>query len=152
MPYEVQVKELPEQLALTVHGRASMATISAEISKAFGVLATAMNAEGVQVVGPPFALYPAEVTAEWDFTLCLPVAPGATPIPGVQLETIPGDTCASTMHKGSYERLGDAYGAMQSWMVANGKKPIGPCREVYLSDPATVPPDEMLTEVNWPFA
>jgi effector-binding domain-containing protein len=150
MAYEVQVKELPSLLALTVHGRASMATIGAEIGKAFATLFASMAATGAQPAGPPFGLYPAEVTAEYDFTLCIPVAAEATATGGVGLEEIPGGAVASTLHRGSYATLGDAYGAVQAWMVAHGKKPVGPCREIYLTGP-DVPPEELLTEIDWPF-
>ncbi len=36
-------------------------------------------------------------------------------------------------------------------MVANDKKPSGPCREVYLNEQGSVPDGELITEVYWPF-
>jgi effector-binding domain-containing protein len=35
-------------------------------------------------------------------------------------------------------------------MAANGKRPAGPPREVYLNEPGAVPDAELLTEVDWP--
>ena len=149
MAHDVQVKEISPQLALTVHERASLATIGEVIRAAF---ATIMKcAPSAQFVGPPFALYPAEVTAQFDVVICAPTAPGAVAAAGVALEEIPGGTMASTIHKGPYSSLGTAYGAVQAWIVANGKKPVGPCREVYLNAPGEVPDDELLTEIDWPF-
>lgn len=151
MAPEVHVKEIPVQLALTVHDRTSLADVSEVIGRAFTAIMACAQA-GAQFAGPPFALYPAEVTAEFDVVVCMPVAPAAPTVPGVSLEEIPGGTFASTVHKGPYSKLGAAYGAVQAWMVANGKKPLGPCREVYLTDPDSVPEDEVLTEIDWPFA
>lgn len=151
MAYDVQVKELPAQLAVTFHTRSSMATISEVLGEAFAAIMASVKETGAQVAGPPFALYPSEVTAEFDVVVCVPVAPRATTTGAVRLEEIPGGTVVSTLHRGPYARLGDAYGALQAWMVVNGKKPSGPCREVYLTEAGAVPEDDLLTQIDWPF-
>jgi effector-binding domain-containing protein len=149
--YDVKIKELPAQLALTFHTRSSMAAIGETLGEAFTAIMASAEATGAQYAGPPFALYPSEVTAEFDVVVCMPVAPGASATADVRLEEVAGGTLAGTLHEGSYERLGDAYGALQAWMVANGKKPSGPCREVYLNEVGLVPDDDLLTEIDWPF-
>lgn len=151
MVYDVQVKEVPPHLALTVRKRVSMATISEGLGEAFGAIMASAKTSGARFVGPPFALYPAEVTAEFEAVICMPIAPGATATEGVAVEEIAGGPVATTLHKGAYSGLGAAYGAVQAWIVANGKKPVGPCREVYLNEPGHVPDDELLTEIDWPF-
>jgi len=108
-------------------------------------------ASGARFVGPPFVLYPAEVTAEFEAAICMPVAAGATAMEGVALEEIAGGTVATTLRMGAYSGPGAAYGAVQAWIIANGKKPVGPCREVYLNKPGRVPDGELLTEIDWPF-
>ncbi len=151
MPYDVQVKDLPHQFALTVRKRASMGTISEALGQAFAAIMECAAATGAQYAGPPFALYPAEVTAEFEVVVCMPVAPGATAAGDVAAEEIAGGTVASATHRGPYSGLGSAYGALQAWMVANDKKPSGPCREVYLNEQGSVPDGELITEVYWPF-
>jgi effector-binding domain-containing protein len=32
----------------------------------------------------------------------------------------------------------------------NGRETAGPMRDVYLTDPEQVPPEEYLTEIQWP--
>lgn len=39
---------------------------------------------------------------------------------------------------------------MNGWIAGHGHPPAGPPRERYLNDPDEVPPDELLTEVQWP--
>lgn len=151
MAYEIQIKELPPQFALTFHTRSSMGTISEKLGEAFTAIMTAAEQTGARFAGPPFALYPSEVTAEFEVVVCLPVMTGVTGLGHVTAEEVPGGIVVSTVHRGPYSRLGDAYGALQSWMVANGKKPATPCREVYLNEPGHVPDDELLTEIDWPF-
>jgi len=152
MDYEVKQKELPAQLALTVRKRVTMATIAQAMGEAFGAIMAHVEAGGAQYAGPPFSLYPGEMAEEYDVVVCMPVAPGATAGPGVGLEEVPGGAVACTMHKGPYAAVGEAYGALQAWMTANGKQPGAPAREVYLNEPGAVPDAELLTEVDWPIA
>jgi len=152
MAYEVELKDIPAQLALTVRKRVTMATIAEAMGEAFGAIMAHVEAGGAQYAGPPFALYPGEIGDEFDVVICMPVAPGATAGPGVDLEEVPGGTVACTLHKGSYSAIGEAYGALQAWMAANGKYPGAPAREVYLNEPGAVPDGELLTEVDWAIA
>jgi effector-binding domain-containing protein len=152
MEYQVTTKDLPAQMALTVRKRVTMATIGPAMGEAFGAIMAHAEAGGAQYAGPPFALYPGEMGDEFDVVLCMPVAPGATAGPGVDLEEVPGGTVACTMHRGPYSGVGAAYGAVQTWMAANGRQPGGPPREVYLNEPGAVPESELLTEIDWPIA
>ena len=53
---------------------------------------------------------------------------------------------------GPYDQVGEAYAALDAWVAENGRQVIGPPREVYLNDPQTTAPEELLTEVVWPLA
>ena len=152
MDYEIVQKELPAQLALTVRKRVAMATIGAAMGEAFGAIMAHVEAGGAQYAGPPFSLYPDEMADEFDVVICMPVAPGATAGPGVDLEEVPGGTVAGTLHAGPYGTVGEAYAALQAWMAAHGKRPGTPARETYLTEPGTVPDSELLTEVSWTLA
>ena len=152
MAYEIELKDLPAQLALTVRKRVTLATIAQAMGEAFGAIMAHVEAGGAQHAGPPFALYPGEMADEFDAVICIPVAPGATAGPGVDLEEVPGGTVTWTIHKGPYSAVGEAYGALLAWMAANGKRPGAPAREVYLNEPGSVRADELLTEADWPLA
>jgi effector-binding domain-containing protein len=149
---EVVIKEIPDQQALTVTRHVSMAQVAEGMGEAFGALMGHAQASGAQFTGPPFCYYPGEVGEEFDIVVCMPVAPGAQAGAGVALETVPGGTCASAMHQGSYSSMEQTYNALQAWMAANGKRPAGPPREVYLNDPSQVAESELLTEIDWPVA
>ena len=152
MAVDIVIKEIPDQLALTVRKRVSLATIAQAMGEAYGAIMGHAEASGAQYAGPPFCYYPDEVVEEFDVVVCMPVAPGATAGPGVDLETVPGGTAASTVHVGPYSALEPTYAALREWMAANGRRPAGPPREVYLNDPATVPASDLLTEIDWPVA
>ena len=64
---------------------------------------------------------------------------------------LPPCLCATTIHKGPYSGLPDAYGAIVSWMNANGYKMSGMPYEIYVKAHFdNVPPDEWVTEIFFP--
>ncbi|MEI7769192.1 MAG: MerR family transcriptional regulator [Chloroflexales bacterium] len=66
----------------------------------------------------------------------------------VQVYTLPGGTVASTIHRGPWEGLSQAYAALMVWLQASGYTPSGASRELYLQQGAT--PDANVTEVQIP--
>ena len=64
-----------------------------------------------------------------------------------------GDLLACAIHRGDYTQIGAAFAALGRWMLVSGYESIGPCREVYLRDPAhTNDPAEYVTEIQYPVA
>jgi len=65
---------------------------------------------------------------------------------------IPGGDYAVTIHRGPYENLEKTYMQVYGqWLPASGREPDArPCYEVYLNDPQSTAPEELLTEINMP--
>lgn len=51
---------------------------------------------------------------------------------GVEVHVLPPATMATTVHKGAFNNLGQAYDALMKWIDANGYRIAGSCREVYV--------------------
>lgn len=81
-------------------------------------------------------------------TLDRPVTPE---IP-VLVDTLPGGDYAIITHQGPYEKLEDTYKAvMGQWLPQSGREfRNSPSFEVYRNDPATTPPEELLTDIHVP--
>ena len=152
MADEVEVRQVPAQLALVVHTSATPETIGARMGEAFGVLMAHAGATGATFAGPPFGVYPEMPEGEFAFSVCMPVAPGATAGGGVELEEVPAVEAASLVHRGPYTGVGETWGRLMAWPPAHGRVPGGPAREVYLNDPSVAAPDELLTELLLPLA
>jgi len=149
---DIQVRQLPAQLALTVRRRVKMNELAASMAEAFRTLMQHAATTGAQFVGPPFTLYP-EMPAEWvTFVVCMPVAPGAVAGDGVKLEELPAVEAATLLYKGPYDAMEPTWRHLVEWVGASDRQPGGPMREVYLNDPATVLPEELLTELVAPLA
>lgn len=152
--YEITVKEVPEQPVLMVRKQATMEGIGDAMGQAFGEIMGYMGKAGVAPTGPPLCLYSEDFdpATGGEMQICMPVAPGAAGEGAVEATVLPGGRMASTMHRGPYDTLGQAYTAVIAWVEEQGHRPAGPMRDVYLTDPDHTAPDEYLTEVLWPIA
>jgi effector-binding domain-containing protein len=88
---------------------------------------------------------------EWEMWLTLPNTiaerpPAAPDRPGIK--TLPAERVAAVVNKGPHEQAQDAYQALFSWLKERKLRPLGPIRELYISDPDKVPESEMLTEIS----
>lgn len=75
-----------------------------------------------------------------------------TPAGGVQRIIIPGGRYVVFTHKGPYEKLGETYGYiygeyLPKGEVADDSKARGGMFEIYLNDPDTTKPEDLLTEL-----
>jgi DNA-binding transcriptional MerR regulator len=81
---------------------------------------------------------------------CAAFDPPAPPLPHGVIDELPGGPMAWLTHRGSYEELGVAYHALHAWVQEHGHEPRSLVREIYLNDPADVPPEALLTELWLP--
>ncbi|MBE0417096.1 MAG: GyrI-like domain-containing protein [Coriobacteriia bacterium] len=129
-----------------------------QIPLAMGILYSWVSGRGLEAVGMPMGVYltdPAsapESEAIWE--VWAPVADdveeSGPDAKGLGIKKLPAMTVASVLHHGPYESIGPTYEALGAWAVEQGYLVAGPPREVYMSDPATVPPEKYLTEVQFP--
>jgi len=128
------------------------------IGDSFGKLYGWIGEKGYVPAGPPMGVYfnaPGQVPeSELAWELAAPlagdVAPSGPDERGISVKKVEGAEVASTMHKGPFEQVGTTYGALVAWIMENGYEIVGPSTEVYLSNPAETPPEELLTEVTFP--
>ncbi len=129
-----------------------------QIPAAFGRLIGWIGSKGYAPAGPPFGIYyddPAQVSSsdlkwELDFPINSQVSPEGPDAEGLGVKRFEGGLYAFAVHKGPYDEVGPVYGAVAAWTGENGYVIAGPPQEVYLSDPNSTPPDDLLTEIRFP--
>jgi effector-binding domain-containing protein len=102
--------------------------------------------------GPPLAVIAepdtdglAQIEVGW------PVAAGAEPPAPLEAVTYPRARAVVHQHVGPYERLHEAYVALERAMAAAELRPAGPARESYMTNPEEEPDREKwVTEIVWP--
>ncbi len=125
-----------------------------EVPILLGEIVGFIMAKGMQMMGPPFAVYlnsPNEVPVEeLMYEVGMPFAGEATEEGRVKIKTMPEQLVLSTIHKGPYSECGMALGALIQYAFKNGYEIVGPPMETYISDPNETPERDLLTEESFP--
>lgn len=156
MTYSITKQEVSPQAVLVVRRRVKRSEIAATIAEVLPRVFLYAQQNGIALAGLPFTRY---VEAELDLLTIEPgmrVAGAWTPTSSegeVVPDTLPGGPAATTMHTGPYDKLHEAYVAIEQWMKAEGLVAAGAPWESYVTDPAEYPdPKDWKTEVFWPVA
>ncbi|MGN9786149.1 MerR family transcriptional regulator [Nonomuraea sp. ZG12] len=98
---------------------------------------------GIRLVG----LFPMDLGEVVEVEVACVLAAGVA-LPGeVREGVLPGGQFASATHVGPYDQIGLTVHAVLAWSAERRLRVGGPIREVYVSDPAVTPVDELVTEV-----
>jgi effector-binding domain-containing protein len=148
--YDVVLKSVEP---LTVASVREVLPTYGDVDRLFNELGAFVRQPGVKAIGPWFAIWHDEEYRERDvdgeaFVGLASSAPGSEKVRVYELPGVPH--MASTIHKGGYHSLGDAYQAALRWIEASGCRISGPSRELYLQGPHGAGPDEYVTEIQFP--
>jgi len=108
---------------------------------------------GLKITGPPMTLYLDAEYREKDATVeCAVPVSGRIVVsdPAMEIATLPGGKVLSLIHKGPYSGLHNAWSRIGMYLEQREFAIIPPPRELYLNDPAAVPEEELLTEIQIP--
>lgn len=142
--YEIEVKEAGEQVLVTQRHKMSVE----EFGTYYGKIYEKIAREHLSVNGVVMAIYHDQ---EFDPAYSdIELAVGITEKEKADF-VMPGKLCATTIHRGAYSGLPDAYGAIVAWINANGYKMDGMPYEIYLKTHFdNLPPEEWVTEIYFP--
>ena len=154
MAYSIIKKELEPQPVLIVRRRVKRSEIAATIAEVLPHILIYAQQNGIALAGLPFTRYvemgPGLVTMEPGMHV---TSTGAASQGDIIADTLPGGPAATSVHAGPYDKLTDAYAAIEQWMEAEGLIAAGAPWECYLNDPSDYPdPKYWKTEVFWPVA
>ena len=152
---EPSVKEVPETRVISKRDTGVIGvTIGRLIGELMGVIHMPENqANYVKIVGPFMTLYHDHEYKEEgaDLEVAVPITGKVTlSDPSFEVKNLPKRRVACLVHKGSYETIGMAYKNLYEYTVKKGLEMVGPMIDIYLNDPNTVEPDDILTEIQAP--
>ncbi len=86
------------------------------------------------------------------YDACVTVDERFAPTGDIGVQTIPGGEYAVTTHFGPYSKLGETYvKLLGQWLPRSGRALRStPCFEVYLNDPGSTDPEDLLTDIYAP--
>lgn len=142
--------ELKPRRILGVHAVVAMSDLMEFFPRAFNALATDMEEHGIEMAGPPVALYHGDVTDIVDVTAGFPVMQ-VTPRSESTIAMLPGGTAIETIHTGPYESLNHAHSELLAWLEKQQLIPADDMWEEYLVGPGDVPdPSKWQTRIVYP--
>ncbi|GII82111.1 MerR family transcriptional regulator [Sphaerisporangium siamense] len=103
----------------------------------------------VELRASMIGLFPIELGDRVPVTVAAVAGPGVER-PGLTARVLPGGPFARAVHTGPYDQTPLTAHGLLAWCAERGHHPRGPLREVYVSDPALTPPDELITYLMVP--
>lgn len=152
----IEAKTASEIRAACIFHKGTPATIGDDMGRLLGQLMGWVEKEGLQMTGPPFAVYysgPEEMArGEMQFEVGVPISGAAQETDGIKIKTFPAQNVLSAIHEGPYSQISSVYAAMMEYITKNEYEVIGPPMELWLNNPMEVAESELLTEVRFPVA
>ena len=151
--FEIAIKKIEPQKVLSIR---ELLPDYSHIGRLFQKMEGYLTQSGGQVAGAPLVIYYDEGFKEKDadVELIFPIFKEVPSKGEIICKELPGyERMATTIHKGAYDAVGSAYAALGKWIETNGYQTIGPCREIYYTDPRSgTPVNEYIMEVQLPVA
>jgi effector-binding domain-containing protein len=150
MKYAITTVSVPTQRILSIRSRVREGDLAEFLGMAFAEIYGSLADQDVRSAGPPSVLYH-EFGHEIDAEVAVPVDRGVVAEGRTVVRSLPPTTVARTLHRGPYERLAEAYTALDRWARDRDLATIGPVREHYLTGVADgVPPERYRTVIDLP--
>jgi effector-binding domain-containing protein len=138
----------------TTSSRPDATAVSDAMGEAYFEILAFMDRNGLEEAGPPLSITRTFSGAELVFDAAIPVAGVTGQIPqsgsGVQLGTTYGGQVVRATHTGSYRNLAVTHRKLAAWLAAHGIERNGDAWETYVSDPARIAEEELVTQVYYP--
>lgn len=146
MNYEIQIKEIDEVKVAAIRYQGQYDECGEYMGKIF-------KAARGNAIGKAFNLYYDEGFREVaDIEVCVPVKHNVDG-DSITCKTLSRIKAITTIHKGSYDSLGNAYKALFDYATENKIKVVASSREIYLKGPGMIfagNPDKYETEIILP--
>ena len=157
MPYDVQIRDVPQQAFAAVHGQANAHNIGDRIMALLSEVWDFLKAIGVKDAGHNVVLYSDDASkallrteAEVPIEVGVQVATSFESTGRVVCAAIPEGTVATVVHMGPYQKLPEAHVAVREWCAEHGHALAGPSWEIY--GDWTDNPEELRTDVFYTVA
>jgi effector-binding domain-containing protein len=136
---QIGIVDLDEQPTAVLREQVALTALPAFFDRAFSTVMAVMGKQGVQAVGPPFALYHGAPTDIVDVEAGFPAAAAVEAADGVRAGILPACRAAEAVHVGPYDTLSQTYDEVVRWLQDHGMRPGGDMWEYYLTDPSAEP-------------
>ncbi len=148
---EVTVAEVDGTYAVAIRVKANMEQMETAMGDAFGKIMQEVGRSGVQMAGPPIAIWYEWESEVFDFDNAIPVANPVDVPDGIQLIKTYTGKVITAEHTGNYNSTHFTWANLEKYLKENHLETNGAPWEQYISDPGTEPdPNKWITNLYWP--
>jgi effector-binding domain-containing protein len=150
MSFTCEIKEIPEQQALSIRTRTSVQNLPQILGQCFGTIAAYLGELNEPPAGAPFVAYYNMDMADLEIDVGFPVL---KKLPGndmIKASQIPGGKTGTCLYTGPYQEMPPAYEALTKLLCEKGLEPTGVVYEVYLNSPMDTEPSKLQTLILFP--
>ncbi|MDR1133603.1 MAG: MerR family transcriptional regulator [Synergistaceae bacterium] len=151
--YGIKMRDEPDVPVVSIREKVRKEHFDKRVAERRDELKDFLRRSGERACGSSFALLHHEEFSTkvfFDLETCVPVSEVIATPQGINSRKVGGGAMVSTLHKGSYEWIPAAYGAILRWIGNNSYVPLRPMREVYITEPDERMPENNRTLVLWP--
>ena len=136
---EVEIKDIAARPVIGIRSSVAVSDIGKFIPATFGKVGPFFQENGMEMTGPPVALYYSDQTGDMDMAAGTPVTRVTATTEEITELELPGGKVASAVYTGPYEGISEAWNQLISEITSRGLATVEPCWEEYLTDPHTEP-------------
>lgn len=146
-----EIVQTAKQHTAILHLTVPAAEIRNVMGPGLSEVKAAVAAQNIAITGAWFTHHLHRPTGTFDFEICVPVASPISPAGRVVPSQWSAMKVARAIYRGSYEKLGEAWGEFDAWIAAQRHTPAVDLWERYLVAPDTSSdPAAWSTELNRP--
>ena len=146
----MEIKAKQEQRTASIRLRTPVVKLKEEMGKAYGEIAMLLGKQRTGPAGLPFAIYHNMDMNDLDVEIGFPVVQPIRAEGRMKPGALPSGRTAVAVHKGPYDKSEPTYNALMAFIQQSKAEARGLCYEVYLNEPDTTKPEDLLTEINFP--
>jgi effector-binding domain-containing protein len=153
---DIQITEVESRTIAYVTGSAEGTTedIANALAGAYGRVVAFVATNGLQLTGQPVAITNYRDERGWGFDAGLPVSSplerGVGTDSAVRMGETYGGPVVKAVHVGPYEGLQQTSNQVEAFITVHHLERNGRPWDVFISDPANTPEDQLITEVYYP--
>jgi effector-binding domain-containing protein len=148
---QVQEKEVPAQIILSIRDTCSPATISSKLGVFYGKISERIKDKKLTMSGAPFSIYHSYTPQSFDMEAGLPVNAMIESSNDIICREIPAQKTVMVSFFGPYEKTAIAYEKIEKYIKDKQLTIAGSPWEVYITDPQTEPDtSKWQTDIYYP--
>jgi effector-binding domain-containing protein len=139
--YEIMEKELPGMTYAAIRDRLSWDVMQSFIAQSYMTIMQALGNRGIEMAGPPTNLY-----YDWDtdnqradMAAAMPIESIAQLGEDIEIIDLPAGKVITLDYLGDYDKMEDAYYALEDYANDRGLEILMPAVEEYVTDPGSEP-------------